>query len=342
VVLHVGCLKSGTSYVQRTLDRNRDALAAQGFLFPGTSWRQQVAAVIDVRGHRRDGVVPADAVGAWDRLRTEIAAWPGTAVVSMEFLATTAPAGIRRVVASLAPASVEVVVTVRDLGRTIPSMWQESVKNGETGAWAEFVGAVRYGNPRQPGPARRFWRHQAATPIARRWSRGVRPGAATIVTLPPAGSADDLLWQRFCTAAGLDPEPFDLTRAANESLGAASAEVMRTLNERLGGALSTQDYNAVVKRLAKRGLAPRRDREQPIGFRLADGPADLGAGPWLDQRAQAMIAGLDGLGLRVVGDLEDLRPLPVSGVDPADVPPDELLAATVDALAHLLVVWPKP
>ena len=55
-----------------------------------------------------------------------------------------------------------------------------------------------------------------------------------------------------------------------------------------------------------------------------------------------MIAGLDGLGVRVVGDLEDLRPLPVSGVDPADVPPDELLAATVDALAHLLLVWPKP
>jgi hypothetical protein len=229
-------------------------------------------------------------------------------------------------------------------------MWQESVKNGETDTWAEFVAAVRHGNPRKPGPARRFWRHQAATPIARRWSRGVGADAVTIVTLPPAGSADDRLWQRFCTAVGLDPEPFDLTRPANESLGAASAEVMRALNERLGGALSTHDYNAVVKRLAKRGLAPRREREQPIGLRLADGPADLGADPgadlgadaWLDQRAQAMIAGLGRLGVRVVGDLGDLRPLPVTGVDPADVPPDERLAATVDALAHLLQVWPKP
>ena len=264
----------------------------------------------------------------------------------MEFLATTTPAGIRRIAASLAPASVEVVVTVRDLGRTIPSMWQESVKNGETGTWAEFVAAVRRGDPRQPGAARRFWRHQAATPIARRWSRGVGADAVTIVTLPPAGSADDLLWQRFCIAVGLDPEPFDVTRAANESLGAASAEVMRALNERLGEALSTDDYNAVVKRLAKRGLAPRREREQPIGSgsltaRPIVGPG-LGADPWLDQRAQAMIAGLGGLGVRVVGDLEDLRPLPVTGVDPADVPPDERLAATVDALAHLLQVWPKP
>ena len=147
---------------------------------------------------------------------------------------------------------------------------------------------------------------------------------------------------RFCTAVGLDPEPFDAasTHAAggNESLGAASAEVMRTLNERLGGALSTHDYNAVVKRLAKRGLAPRRDLESPIGLTMAEDLAD----PWLGQRAQAMIDGLGGLGLRVVGDLEDLRPSPLPGVDPADVPPDERLAATVDALAHLLLVWPKP
>ena len=55
--------------------------------------------VPDVRGHRRDGEVPPDAVGAWDRLRAEIAAWRGTAIVSMEFLATTSSGDIERIVA---------------------------------------------------------------------------------------------------------------------------------------------------------------------------------------------------------------------------------------------------
>ncbi|MGI8645479.1 MAG: hypothetical protein ACR2JD_04060 [Nocardioides sp.] len=329
VVLHVGCMKSGTSFLQRTLAENREALAAQGFCFPGQSWQHQVLAVIDVRGHRRDGAVPADAVGAWERLRTEIAAWPGTAIVSMEFLATTPPAGIERIVASLAPARIEAVLTVRDLGRSIPSMWQEGVKNGDSGQWADYVASVRDGDPKRPGPARRFWRHQAATPIARRWSRGA--DACAVVTVPPPGAPQDLLWERFCDAVGLDPAPFTLAGTGNESLGAASAQLLRALNERLAGALTTPDYNRLVKRLGKQGLAPRHG-EQPIGY----------ADPWVAERAQAMIDGLTRLGVRVVGDLEELRPAPVQGVAPPDVPAEEQLDAAVAAMAHLLLVWPKP
>ena len=331
-MLHVGCMKSGTSFVQRTLGENREALADQGFCFPGKHWRQQVLAVIDVRGHRRDGEVPQDAVGAWDRLRAEIAAWRGTAIVSMEFLATTSSGDIERIVASLAPARVEVVLTVRDLGRSIPSMWQEGVKNGETGPWPDYVAAVRDGDPQQPGPARRFWRHQAATPIARRWAHGVGLDHVTVVTVPPAGAPPGLLWERFCSVAGLDPAPFTPAGPGNESLGAASAEVMRALNERLVGALSTPDYNRLVKRLGKRGLASRRDREPAIGY----------DDPWVAERAQGVIDGLTRLGVRVVGDLEELRPAPVVGVAPPDVPAEEQLDAAVAALAELLLMWPKP
>ena len=335
VVLHVGCMKSGTSFLQRTLGDNREVLAAQGFTVPGRSWQQQVRAVIDVRGHRRDGRVPADTVGAWDRLCDEIAASRGTALVSMEFLATTPPAVIERIVSSLAPARVEAVLTVRDLGRSIPSMWQESVKNGESGTWDEYVEAVRHGDPKRPGPARRFWRHQAATPIARRWALGVGAERFTLVTLPPAGAPPGLLWERFCSVVGLDPALFVLPSVGNESLGAASAQVMRDLNERLAGALSTADYNRLVKRLAKQGLAPRR--------RGAPGEPAIGYDdPWVAERAQAMIDGLTRLGVRVVGDLEELRPAPVSGVAPSDVPVDAQLGAAVDAVAHLLLMWPKP
>jgi len=332
VVLHVGCMKSGTSFLQRTLGDNREVLAALGCCFPGRSWQQQVLGVIDVRHHRRDGEVPADAVGAWDRLRAEIAAWPGTAVVSMEFLATTPPARIEGIVASLAPATVEAVLTVRDLGRSVPSMWQEGVKNGDTGEWDDYVAAVRDGDPKQPGPARRFWRHQAATPIARRWSRAVGADRFALVTVPPAGTDPAVLWRRFCSVVGLDPAPFVLAAVGNESLGAASAQLMRALNERLDGALSTGDYNLLVKRLAKQGLAPRRAAEPAIGY----------DDPWVAARAEGMIEGLARLGVRVVGDLADLRPAPVVGVAPPGVPAEEQLDAAHAAIAHVLRVWPTP
>lgn len=325
-------MKSGTSFLQRTLGDHRGALAEQGFCFPGRGWQQQVLAVIDVRGHRRDGEVPAEAIGAWDRLRAEIAAWPGTAIVSMEFLATTPSARIEQIVADLAPATVEAVLTVRDLGRSVPSMWQEGVKNGNTWQWDDYVAGVRDGDPTLPGPARRFWRHQAATPIARRWSRGVGVDRFTLVTVPPAGSDPALLWQRFCSVVGLDPAPFTLAGAGNESLGAASAQLMRALNERLGGALSTSDYNTWVKRLAKQGLAPRRGTEPGIGY----------ADPWVTERAEGMITGLTRLGVRVVGDLAELRPAPVVGVAPPDVPVQAELDAALAALAHVLRMWPTP
>lgn len=334
VVLHVGCMKSGTSFVQRTLGNHRDALEAQGFLFPGAHWRQQVLAVLDVRGHRRDGQVVPESRGAWDRLRAEIAAWPGTALVSMEFLATTTRRDIDRIVASLAPARVEVVLTVRDLGRSIPSMWQEGIKNGDAATWIDYVAAVREGDPKQPGPARRFWRHQDAARIVRRWSRGVGADRLTVVTLPPVGAPPELLWQRFCAAVGLDADPFVLAGPGNESMGAASTEVLRDLNERLGDALSTTDQQRLVKRLAKRGLAPRRDHgaDPPIGF----------DDPWIAERADAMIEELRRLGVRIEGDLGDLRPATVSGVDPGAVPTQQRLDATVTAIASLLRMWPTP
>lgn len=336
VVLHVGCLKSGTSFIQRTLLKNPETLAAQGYLFPGRHWRAQVAAVIDLRDQRRDGVLPDDAVGAWERLRREIAAAGGTAIVSMEFLASAPAPVIERIRASLAPARVEAILTVRDLGRTLPSMWQEAVKNGSTVAWEDYAAAVRAGDRSQPGPARNFWRHQGATPIARRWARGLGLDRFTLITVPPPGAAPGLLWQRFCTVAGLDPAPFTLPAAGNESLGAPSVEVVRDLNQRLAGALATDDYNRLVKRLAKKGLAPRRGEpilEPPIGY----------DDPWVGARAEVMIGGLtklSGRGVRVQGDLEDLRPAPVRGVAPGDVPAQERLDSTVAALAHTLRMWP--
>jgi hypothetical protein len=56
VVLHVGAMKSGTSYLQRLLMENRELLGERGVLLPGQSWRDQVRGVVDVldrQGARR-------------------------------------------------------------------------------------------------------------------------------------------------------------------------------------------------------------------------------------------------------------------------------------------------
>lgn len=323
VVLHVGAMKSGTSYVQRLLLANRDHLADRGVLFPGRSWRDQVRAVSDLVGRRR--VVSAPPDQAWDSLVRELGAWPGTGIVSMEFLGPAGPDKIERAVSSFAPGTVEVVLTARDLARTVPAMWQETLKNGRTMAFDDYVATIARGDEEQL--ARNFWREQALARIGRRWSEAVGPERTTLVTLPPPGADPGELWLRFARAAGIEATDVAEPPPANESLGAASTEVLRRLNLLLED-LDFGDYAPVVKhQLAQQVLGPRRREESAVGFEPPE---------WLLERSAAMVTRLGRLGVRLEGDLGDLTPVSVPGVDPTAVAADERLDAAVAALAGLV------
>ena len=274
---------------------------------------------------------------AWPRLVEEIARWDGperhTAIISMEFLGPTPVEDIERVVSSLAPADVRVVLTVRDLSRNIPAMWQEGLKNGNSWHWREFLEDIERPRETRTDRAKKFWRHMNYPFIARRWMEVVGADAVTVVTVPHPGADPRLLWDRFCSVVGLDPAPFDVSGRSNTSLGAASAQVLRALNEALPEGMPLAHYQRVVKHaLAKQGLSEHAALEEPIGF----------ADDWVADRAGNQIRRLEELGLRVVGDLEELRPVPAKGVDPSEVPAGAQLEAAIDALRYLVEVWPSP
>jgi hypothetical protein len=310
-------MKSGTSYLQGLMMANRSLLVDRGLLLPGRRWQDQVRGVAQVLEHRRVIVPPEE--GAWQSLVDEIGAWDATGLISMEFLGAAGPRKIERVVASFPADTVEVVVTARDLNRTIPAMWQESLKNGAVFSFDEYVAAVHA----HDGPGRVFWRQQAIAAMCRRWSEVIGVDRVTVVTVPPPGASRDVLWRRFAEATDLDPDGLEAHISSNESLGAASMEVMRRLNERLSD-LDFPAYAPTVKhRLAKRTLAARRDLEPALGFPIPD---------WLPELSQRMIGRLRDLGVRVVGDLDDLTPVPVPGVPLATVSAEAQLDAAVAGL----------
>lgn len=331
VVLHIGAMKSGTTYLQHRLLANTDVLAEQGVLFPRAGDQGQMAAVQDVLGRKREGIKPETRIGRWDALLEAVHGWDGTAVISAELLASAKLPGIRKVVESFAPAQVEIVMTGRDLARNIPAMWQEGVQNERTWTWHEFVDGVHNGDRKEPGPAKSFWKQQDLPRILRRWTQAVPPERTTLITLPQPGADRELLWQRFCSVAGIDAASCGPGTQSNESLGAASAELMRRLNVALDerGVMWPQ-YNRVVKHhLAKQVLAARKRQEPAIGFDE----------PWVKPMTERMIRRLEGLGIKVVGDLEELRPAPVAGIDPHDAPLDIQLEAAVQGLAAVIDRW---
>lgn len=323
VWLHVGTMKSGTSYLQRRLDRNSEALAAQGICFPGEGWGAQAHAVGDLLGRQRLG--GPKRAGAWPRLVAELTGWTGRGLISMELLGAAAPRKIRRCVADLAAGgadAVRVVVTARDLNRAIPAMWQETLKNGRTADWEAYRQGVR----RDRGPGVNFWREQDLARMVSEWAAVVGPEQVTVVTVPPPGSPPETLWDRFAGTVGIEPGSCEPIAAANESLGLESALVLLEVNRRLESrALPWRGYNAAVKReLGSKVMASRRKEEQPLGM-----PVER----WVERRSARLRDQVAASGVRVVGDLEDLRPVPVPGAAPEDVPAEALLAAAIDGLA---------
>ena len=127
VLLHVGCPKTGTSYLQDVLFRNQPVLREHDILYPADRFDAHFLAALDLMTLPWGGI-ETEAVGAWDRLAAEVREWHGTSIVSHEIFARATPTRVERALASLGDAEVHLVLSVRDLVRQIPAEWQENVK----------------------------------------------------------------------------------------------------------------------------------------------------------------------------------------------------------------------
>lgn len=317
VIWHVGLMKSGTTFVQGRLGANHGALVEHEVYFP--DWPQQVRAVSDLMGMKR-GMRDSDS-GQWALLKQQVDAWPGTAVISMEFLGPARPERIATVLAQFPGAEQQVVVTLRDLARAVPAMWQESLKNRRTWTWQAYVDGLAT----ETETGKHFWRQQAAARAVHHWATGIGSDACTVVTVPPKGGPAELLWDRFAEAAGLPTLEWLPHASTNASLGAGAAELMRRLNHATAE-LDATAYHRRVKPFANETLSSFRDLDEPIGFTV---PGTL------RERARRMVDRIRASGVRVVGDLRDLEPADVPGTDPATISADVQRDVAVAALAAL-------
>jgi hypothetical protein len=82
-----------------------------------------------------------------------------------------------------------------------------------------------------------------------------------VVIVPGPDAPRDELWNRFCTAAGLDPTPFEVADArSNASLGYGSCNFLRRMNSHLTD-VDRLAYRSVMRTLAPDVLGPLRDAE---------------------------------------------------------------------------------
>lgn len=326
LVLHVGAMKSGTSFIQSRLFANKSLLLDErGILVPGLNWLSQVMAASDVLGSGE---------AQWAKMAGKVNAHPGTSVISMEYLGPVRPVVAERVLSSFPSHHISVVITARDLNRSIAAMWQETVQNGRTWTFADYLAGIESWRPGHrdesasaPESGRTFWRQQNLVRIARTWSSLGAP--VSVVTVPAPGAPRELLWERFCSVLGTPPQGFAPARMDNESVGAASTLVIRRLNELLNAEGLRFPAGTDLRKglLAKQVLAARKADEPAIGLAVA---------PWVRAHAAHMVSALAEDGVSLVGSWDDLTPVDVPGVDPASVSSELVLDAALAGLAGVL------
>jgi hypothetical protein len=343
VFLHVGEPKTGTTFLQQVMWRNRPELAARGVVLPGHHPQDHYRASQDLRGIQKLPSDPAGSwTGEWEILARQARQAPGTAVISHELFAAVNAEQADRAVATLAPAEVHIVLTVRDMGTLLPAEWQETVKHRNARGWEDWLNAVI--DTESVDPARRqwwFWRVHDTLAILDIWSRRVPPERVHVIITPPREAASGLLWERFAGLLGIDPGSVDVSRARpNSSLGLPEIEFLRRLNEVLPPEIPDWFYMWNVKEaVAHRALAAR-----PREGRLLL-PAAREA--WAAEQADKLVAGLLGSGYDLIGEPAELLPRPgAAGMDggpagprsaAADQPPEKVLDAAVHAASALVV-----
>lgn len=332
VILHVGAPKTGTSFLQDLLFSEREALQETGLLYSAEEFDTHFRAALDLMQLPWGGL-EWQATGAWDRLADQVRAWPGTAIISHEILATASRVQVARALESLGAGSgteVHLVYSARDLVRQIPAEWQENLKHRRTTRYAEFLEQI-LDPERADEVAQWFWGVQEIPDVLDRWGSTLPRKQVHLVTVPPPGSPRSVLWDRFTSVLGIDPERFQPHQdRANVSLGVPEAAVLRRLNEAIEDIVWNHNYRPLVREyLVHRNLSFNTD-----SARLAVPPK---VWDWAHDLSRRWVAEVALRGYDVVGSLDDLIPVepPLPFVDPDDPDPETVGDVAIQALAEM-------
>ena len=295
VYLHVGLPKTATTYLQTIVWDHREEIETQGVRLPGLARHDHLWSSRIVREDAQFAKVSsARRLGAWDRICVDVAAWPGTCLISHEFFGAATAEQAARVVADLAPAEVHLVVTAREPLSLFAASWQESIKNRDTTPMADYS-TVESDDPNDIWN----WRTLDLRLVLERWAPAFAPEHVHVLPLPGGDAPRRLIWDRFAELVGIDPQSVDVEVSfPNTSMGVVEAETLRRMNFHLDSFRSAIDRGTFIRSfLADERLVPRKgERYWPRDEQVTDAR----------ERGRAAVALVRERGFDVIGELDAL------------------------------------
>lgn len=356
LVLHIGTQKSGTTYLQRILENLSPRLRKKGVLYPiRLVGKRQVlnheAAAYGLLGTAAFPWVPPHRAQAqaeaWASLVEKVRRFDGTVIVSGEALSVVDADAAARLVASLDVANTQIVVTARDLGRVLPSSWQQHIRNGRSTSFSAYLNQLQRLRGDGDSAARRerwerdpeqtFWRAYAIGSLASRWMPLAE--SVEVIGVPRRGADPDELWRRFTRAIGIDdvaPDTAPVVDTVSANIGITEPEtlVLASLNRSLeSSGLAESRRRAIRGQIVREAFVTRADRGRRVALPT----------PWghsVSEWAREDLDELHASGARLHGEDADLLVDPDSVVD-GEPDPIEVADAAGAALAVLGAAIPE-
>jgi hypothetical protein len=347
VILHVGPRKTGTTYLQRVLQKVAAEPGINGVLYP-LAYRDYNQYNHAHAAFAIWNVVAAGPDVSWDEFHTDADTHPalirtlnshdGVSIVSSEALGGFHPEAIEAFLDGLT-GELRVVVTARDIGRIFPSSWQQHLRNTLAPDYAAFM--EQRAVEREMGPDAwnvrknlRFWRSYSYGHLVRRWESFVGVGNVSVVTVPQVGGTGDSLWERFRTACELRAElpevaPPIATLVANTGSTEAEAVFLLAFNQ-LARELefTKRDMKRMIRRMLDTGMLDREDRGRPLLLPSADLER-------VQQWAREDMSDLAQTGAPIFGALDELL-VPDGAATETPLDPDEVAAVGAHIAMKLL------
>lgn len=324
-LLHIGPHKTGTTSLQAALFTARAALLEQGVRHIGRT-RNPASAVRAVTGQPAPTSTDTPpSMRYWDDLVREFrSASESRVVLSSEFFSWAKPDVIKRIATDLDRERLHVVVTLRPLGKILPSQWQQNVQAGamlDYEAWLRRV----FGQ-QESRAADSFWMLHEHDRLIARWAAVLGTDRLTAVVVDEKDHG--MLLRVFEGFLGLRDGTLVPDRdLSNRSMTVPEVEAVRAFNVAANKAGISRAVHAKTMRF---GAAMHMKLREP------DPTEDkIDTPQWaLDaarERDLEIVPAIEAQGVRVVGDLATLTAQLRSKADPGGIPVDVTIPPRIAA-----------
>ncbi|MEI7453129.1 MAG: hypothetical protein WCK04_02740 [Actinomycetes bacterium] len=344
ILLHIGVHKTGTTAIQDAFARNRGLLTTLGVSYPGTgqAHRNLASSVMQRPLGWRTGGAQLPDPELWSDFLDEAKKFEGITVCSSEFFAESTDDVAQRIVDQIGINNVHVVITLRNFGKILPSAWQQILKSGYEFGYVHWLTNVLSGTDLEP-KSQVFWTRHRHDEVVTRWAKIVGPKKVTVVVVDD--SKRDSIFRDFESLLGIAPKTLSSNQGINlnRSMTLAEAELIRRVNEHVGGGKGWKPYSdevhdGLIKAMVE-GRVPDADEPQ---LQTPQWALDVAA-----RHAATYVAAIKASEVNVMGDLELLGahlkgPIEVSDTAVKDIALDAAVAAILGAIGDRTVTTAPP